>query len=109
MVVCYVCIYDKVSIVQYSKYHIFFRSLSCLNMLLVCALYLLLYIILIAFFLQCLILVQLKPQPFIPYVRLGSISVLHSNTLMRVGRTFFSLFNIPITLVGLHLFDTLFI
>ena len=59
------------------------------------------------FFCNVLILVQLKPQPFIPYVRWGSISVLYSNTLMRVGRTFFSLFNIPITLV--HLFDTLFI
>ena len=31
----------------------FFRILSCLNMLLVCALYLLLYITLTAFFLQC--------------------------------------------------------
>ena len=84
-----------------------FRSLSCLNMLLVCALYLLFYITLTAFFCNVLILVQLKPQPFITYVRWGSISVLYSNSLMRVGRTFFSLFNIPITLV--HLYDMLFI
>ena len=79
-----------------------FKYVAC-----TCALYLLLYITLTAFFCNVLIIVQLKPQPFIPYVRWGSIRVLYSNTLMRVGRTFFSLFNIPITLV--HLFYTLFI
>ena len=37
---------------------------------------------------------------------MGSISVLFSNNLMRVRRTFFSLFNIPMSRV--HLYDVVY-
>ena len=60
------------------------------------------------FFLQCFNSCTVKAPTVYPICKMGGVSVYYTvNTLMRVGRTVFSLFNIPITLV--HLFDTLFI